>query len=74
MEEELLSGLVGIHRALLEHCVNLLVGVFAGDLLDVLDRAPHAGGDRSPSASATHLRSDPRKEEEVEGGRASRRV
>ena len=39
-EEEPLSGLVGIHVALAEHGVDLLVCVAASDLLDVRDRSP----------------------------------
>lgn len=63
MEEELLCCLVGIHGALLEGCVDLLVAVVSGDLLDVLDSPPDPSGDRNPSASATHLA--------IQGGRVS---
>ena len=50
LEEEPLGGLVGIHVALAEHGVDLLVGVAAGDLLDVRDRAPRPHRDRNPTA------------------------
>lgn len=55
LEEEPLGSLVGIHVAQAEHGVDLLVGVAAGDFLDVGDRAPHPGGDRNPTAGR-HLR------------------
>lgn len=54
--EQLLGGLVGIHVALFEHCVYLIVGVVASDLLDVLDRLLHAARDREPGAAAAHGR------------------
>lgn len=54
-EEEPLGGLVRIHVALAEHVVDLVVGVAAGDLLDVRDRAPHHRRDQNPTASR-HVR------------------
>ncbi len=47
--EKPIGGLVGIHVAFAEHGVDLLVGVAARDLLDVLDRPPHRRRDRNPS-------------------------
>lgn len=53
LEQELLSGLVGIHGAILEHRVHIVVRVLlAGDLLDVLDDLPHVGRDRNPRGAA----------------------
>lgn len=53
--EEFLSGFIGIHVALLEHCVDVFIAVLAGDLLDILNRPPQTVGNRNPRKPAHRL-------------------
>lgn len=55
LKKELLSGLVGIHGTICEHCVNLLVSVIVRDLLDVLDHLLHTAWDGNPGTRTAHL-------------------
>lgn len=50
--EEFLSGFIGIHTALLEHCINILIAVLSGYLLDVLDRLLQIVRNRNPRSAA----------------------
>lgn len=48
--EQFLSGFIGIHVRLLEHGVDIRVGVVSDNLLDGLDSLPDAQGDKLTSA------------------------
>lgn len=53
--EELLGGFIGVHLTFFENGEDVLVGVVAGDLFNVLDRLPEVGRNRNPSTT-THVR------------------